>query len=212
MHGEVFTAVFFTEALAALGQFVAQPSAVGNILENGRKLVCAAECQTVVPQPLFIGFHGPGDGVGGGNGVHTQFVQKIVPVQNLLQIVVADIAAKKAKGFQFGTFDFLALDGNSPGAADGAGEAALVGNVKFLSQPLAADLLKIFILTGGIISGRQQPPHLHGADQSSSAYLGQLISGEGMVLQVGKPLFAPLRGLFLIVNRNGFVSGDGNGF
>ena len=72
---------------------VADASAMGDIFKNSGEFLYASESQPIVPQTPFIGLHGPGNGIGSGNGVHAQFIQLIVPVQNLLQIIVADIAA-----------------------------------------------------------------------------------------------------------------------
>ena len=182
MDGKFLAAVFLRQALAALGQLAANPPAMGDVVKDLGEIVCFSEFQAVVPQPLLVGLHGPGDGVGGGDGVHAQLVQLIVPVQNLLEIVVADIAAQQTQSFQFGTLDSLALHLNGTGTADGTGQAALVGNVIFLCQCLAADLVKVRILPLGIILCGQNAQHLHGADQSGGTQPGQLLTGEGVLL------------------------------
>ena len=82
----------------------------------------------------------------------------------------------------------------------------------FFCQPFAADHLKVRILSGGVVLCGEQSPHLHGTDETCGTDLGQLIAGQGMILQIGKPLLAPGSGLFLIVNRYCFAAGDSDGF
>ena len=129
-----------------------------------------------------------------------------------MQVLVADVAAQQSQGFQLRSLNSFACNGDGSGAADGAGQAALVGDVEFLCQTLAADFLKMLVLSGRIVFGGQQTTHLHGTDQTGGAYLGQLISSERMILQISKPLLTPGSGLFLVMDRDGFAAGNGDGF
>ena len=74
------------------------------------------------------------------------------------------------------------MNGDGSGAADGAGEAALVGDVELFRKTLTADHFKIFKLTGGVVPGGEESPHLHGADQTGGSKLRQLVAGEGVTL------------------------------
>ena len=210
VHGKFLAAVLFGQTAASLGQLIADAPAMGDVLKNLRQIVGFSEFQAVIPQPLFVCLHGPGDGVGGGDGVHAQLVQLIVPVQNFPQVIVADIAAQQAQSFQLGAFYVLTLNLNGSGAADGAGQAALVGDVVFLCQRLAAHLVEVLKLTLGVVFCGQNPQHLHGADQPRGAQPGQLLPGQGVVLEVCNPLFTPLRCLFRIVDGDGFGAAGGD--
>ena len=210
MHGKFLAAVLFGQAFAALRQFVSDAPAVGDVLKNLRQIIGLTKAQATIPQSLFIGFHGPGDGVGSGDGVHAQLVQRIVPVQNFPEVIVADIAAQQAQSFQLGAFYVLTLNLNGSGAADGAGQAALVGDVVFLCQRLAAHLVEVLKLTLGVVFCGQNPQHLHGADQPRGAQPGQLLPGQGVLLEVCNPLFTPLCCLFRIVDGDGFGAAGGD--
>ena len=180
VDGEVLAAVLFRKPLAALGQLVADAPAESNVLPDFGDLFRPAEGQAVVPQPLFVGLHGPGQGVGRRDGVQTQLVQLVVPAQNQGHVVVEDAASQQGQGLQLGALDGPTFHLHGAGAFDGAGHAPFVDQVEVFGQGLAVDLLKVFISALAVILGGEHPPHLHGADQAGGAHPGELVAGEGV--------------------------------
>ena len=98
------------------------------------------------------------------------------------------------------------------GALDGAGHTALVDDVVILRKDLAADLVKVLILTVGVISRGEYAAHLHGADKSGGAHFGELVAGERMLAQSLRPFLIELRGFFGVEYLHLVISGSDHGF
>ena len=82
---------------------------MGDIFKNLRQIIGFSKRKPVFPQALLIGLHGPGQGPGGGDGVHPQLVQLIVPAADFLQIGVFDVAAQKSQRLQLRPLDSFAV-------------------------------------------------------------------------------------------------------
>ncbi|OQC02607.1 MAG: hypothetical protein BWX80_03074 [Candidatus Hydrogenedentes bacterium ADurb.Bin101] len=88
IDGELFTAEFFRQALGAFRQQVADATPVRNVFKHLRQGIGPAKMEPAVPQPLFLELHGEGDGAARRHGVHAEFIQLVIELQDLFQVVV----------------------------------------------------------------------------------------------------------------------------
>ena len=167
-----------------------------------------AEGETIIPKTLFVGLHCIGKGAGSRNCIHAQFIQLIIPAEDLFKVIIEYAAAEKTQSLKLGTFDLMTVHIDRTGTLDGTGEAALIDYIMLLGQGFAVDLFKVIIAAVGIVFGGEETAHLHAAHKSCSAETGQLVAGEGMVAEIFEPFFAPCGGLFLVVNGDFMVAAD----
>ena len=178
VDGVFLAAELLAHFTGAVGEDIAVSLAAGDFTEHLFYVIRFAEFQPEIAHALFFELHGEGHGTGGGDGIHAQFIQHVVPADDLFDIVVQDIGAEQAQDFEFGPLYHLIVHLYHARAADGAGGAGGVGYQMLFGQLLARDLFKPVEPTGAEVFGGQNFMRLHGGDEARRAQLGELTAGE----------------------------------
>ncbi|OQB34948.1 MAG: hypothetical protein BWY09_02497 [Candidatus Hydrogenedentes bacterium ADurb.Bin179] len=88
VDSEFLASEFLGQAFGAFRQQVADAAPVRNVFKHLRQGIGLAKMEPAVPQPLFLELHGEGDGAARRHGVHAEFIQLVIELQDLFQVVV----------------------------------------------------------------------------------------------------------------------------
>ena len=206
MNREFFSAIFFAQALAALSKLIADTAPMRNVIPDLREVICLSESKAIVPQAFLVRLHRPGNRVGRRDRIHAEFIEFVIPVENLLHVMILNTASEKIERLKLRSLDRLTVHTHGTRALDRTGKASLIDDIVLFRKCLAVYIVKILILTFGVVARRKHPAHLHRAYQSCCAHSRQLIAGERMIPQIFKPLFEGFLAFFRLGNRYLFIA------